>query len=111
MGRRNVTESSGNVFADIGFDNAEELMAKAKLAMRIGEIIRERKLTQTRAARLLGVDQPKVSALLRGRLDGFSVERLFRFLNVLGRDVEIFIRPASAGPKRARLRVITTLEA
>ena len=68
--------------------------AKAELVQRIADIIAERKLTQVRAAKLLGIDQPKVSALLRGKLDGFSTDRLFRFLNALGRDVEIVIRPA-----------------
>jgi predicted XRE-type DNA-binding protein len=92
--RGSVEESSGNVFADIGLRNPEELLAKAELVQRIADIIAERKLTQTRAAKVLGIDQPKVSALLRGKLDGFSTDRLFRFLNALGRDVEIVIRPA-----------------
>src|SRR3954470_2109430 len=89
-----VEASSGNVFADLGLKNPEELLAKAQLVQRIADIIAERKLTQARAAKLLGIDQPKVSALLRGKLDGFSTDRLFRFLNALGRDVEIVIRPA-----------------
>ena len=89
-----VERSSGNVFADLGLKNAEELLAKAELVQRISDIIAERKLTQVRAAKLLGIDQPKVSALLRGKLDAFSTDRLFRFLNALGRDVEIVIRPA-----------------
>jgi predicted XRE-type DNA-binding protein len=91
---RRVVESTGNVFADLGLKNPEELLAKAELVQRISDVIAERKLTQARAARVLGIDQPKVSALLRGRLDGFSLERLFRFLNALGKDVEITIRPA-----------------
>jgi predicted XRE-type DNA-binding protein len=89
-----VERSSGNVFADLGLENPEALLAKAELVQRIADIIAERKLTQARAAKLLGIDQPKVSALLRGKLDGFSTDRLFRFLNALGRDVEIVIRPA-----------------
>ena len=89
-----IEQSSGNVFADLGLKNPEELLAKAELVQRIADIIAERKLTQVRAAKLLGIDQPKVSALLRGKLDGFSTDRLFRFLNALGRDVEIVIRPA-----------------
>ena len=89
-----IEESSGNVFADLGLTAPEELLAKAELVQRIADIIAERKLTQVRAAKLLGIDQPKVSALLRGKLDGFSTDRLFRFLNALGRDVEIVIRPA-----------------
>jgi len=93
------------VFADLGLDNADELLAKAELVQRIADIIAERKLTQVRAAKLLGVDQPKVSALLRGKLDGFSTDRLFRFLNALGRDVEIVIRPAKHS-RGAETRVV-----
>src|SRR3954463_5779833 len=89
-----VEASSGNVFADLGLKNPEELLAKAELVQRISDIIAERKLTQAKAAKLLGIDQPKVSALLRGKLEGFSIDRLFRFLNALGRDVEISVRPA-----------------
>ena len=89
-----IEGSSGNVFADLGLKNPEELLAKAQLVQRISDIISERKLTQARAAKLLGIDQPKVSALLRGKLEGFSTDRLFRFLNALGRDVEIVIRTA-----------------
>src|SRR3954468_19651173 len=89
-----IEPSSGNVFADLGLKNPEELLAKAELVQRISDAIAERKLTQARAAKLLGIDQPKVSALLRGKLEGFSIDRLFRFLNALGRDVEISVRPA-----------------
>src|SRR3954453_19632423 len=99
-----IEESSGNVFADLGLKNPEELLAKAELVQCIADVIAERKLTQVRAAKLLGIDQPKVSALLRGKLDGFSIERLFRCLNALGRDVEITIRPAQhAGEAGARV--------
>jgi predicted XRE-type DNA-binding protein len=90
---RGVEPSSGNVFADLGFANPEEELAKADLALRISQLLSERKLTQKQAASLLGVDQPKVSALLRGKLEGFSTERLLRFLNRLGQNVEIVIRP------------------
>ena len=83
---------SGNVFADLGFPNAEEMLAKAELAQKINAIITRRRLTQAEAAKLLGVDQPKVSALKRGRLSGFSLERLVRFLILLGRDVEIVVK-------------------
>jgi predicted XRE-type DNA-binding protein len=99
-----ITAGSGNVFTDLGFADAEAMLARAELARRIAEIIAERRLTQTKAAAVLGVDQPKVSALLRGKLDGFSLDRLFRFLNALGRDVEIVIRPADrAGEARTRV--------
>ena len=89
-----VEPSSGNVYADLGFPNAEEELAKADLAVRISQLIAERKLTQQKGAVLLGIDQPKVSALLRGRLDGFSTERLLRFINRLGQDVDIVVRPS-----------------
>ncbi|WP_304511160.1 helix-turn-helix domain-containing protein [Aquisphaera insulae] len=101
-----MRESSGNVFADLGLKNPEELLAKAHLVQRIADIIAERKLTQIRAAKLLGIDQPKVSALLKGKLEGFSTDRLFRFLNALGSDVEIVIRPARED-READTRVVS----
>jgi predicted XRE-type DNA-binding protein len=101
-----ITESSGNVFADLEVPEPEEALAKAELAMRICEIIAERGLTQRQAAKLLGIDQPKVSALVRGRLEGFSLGRLFRFLNALDRDVEIVVKPKGGRNKRAATRVI-----
>ena len=84
---------SGNVFADFGRPDAAEALVKAELARQIGSIIRDRGLTQTEAARILGVDQPKVSALLRGRLSGFSIDRLVRYASALGQEVQILIRP------------------
>jgi predicted XRE-type DNA-binding protein len=98
--------SSGNVFADLGLPNAEDRLAKAELARKVSEIIVARRLTQTEAAELLGVDQPKISALVRGRLQGFSLERLMRFLNVLGRDVEIVVKPKARGRRHAVLSVL-----
>ena len=94
------------MFMDLGLEDPEALLAKAELAHRICELIAERKLTQVRAAKLLGVDQPKVSALLHGKLDGFSTERIFRFLNALGQGVEVRIRPARQGeaPRPGRVR-------
>ena len=97
---------SGNVFADLGLANPEELLAKAELAHRIHVLIKERNLTQRKAAELLGIDQPKVSALIRGRLEGFSTERLFRFLNLLDQNVEIIIRPKRRSKDRARIQVL-----
>ncbi len=90
---KEFVESSGNVFADLEFADADERLAKAKLAARIAAIIEERNLSQTDAAGLLDVDQPKISALVRGRLEGFSTERLFRFLNALGAGIEIRVLP------------------
>jgi predicted XRE-type DNA-binding protein len=103
-----IEPSSGNVFADLALPNPEELLAKANLVQRIIDIIAERKLTQARAATLLGIDQPKVSALMRGKLDGFSSDRLFRFLNALGQNVEIVIRPTSRAGAPASTKVAST---
>ncbi len=105
------TESSGNVFADLGLAHAEELQAKAELAHQIGCIIEERRLTQAEAADLLGIDQPKVSALVRGRLSGFSMERLYRCLNRLGHDVEIVVKRAPRTRGHARTRVVRPVRA
>lgn len=88
-----LVESSGNVFADLGIANAEEAMAKARLAGQVALAIRDLGLTQKQAAERMGLDQPKVSALMRGKLTGFSIERLVRGLVALGRDVEITVRP------------------
>jgi predicted XRE-type DNA-binding protein len=103
-----VTRSSGNVFADLRVAEPAEALAKAKLAAEISEIVGRQGLTQSRAAALLGIDQPKISALLRGRLTGFSAERLFRFLNALGRDVEIVVRPKRRSHQAARVTVVLT---
>ena len=85
--------SSGNVFADLGLPDSGELLAKAELARQINNIINSKKLTQTAAATLLGVDQPKISALSKGKLTGFSLERLFRFLNILDQTITIKVSP------------------
>src|SRR5436305_12961790 len=88
-----VEQGSGNVFADLGLPNPDLALAKAELVQRIRVLIAERKLTQAKAAELLGLDQPKVSALIRGRVEGYTLDRLFRFLNALGQRVEITVRP------------------
>jgi predicted XRE-type DNA-binding protein len=93
--RSTITSGSGNVFADLGLRDSDELLAKARLASTIADLIEKRGLTQTAAAELLQTTQPKVSNLVNGRLEGFSLERLARFLNTLGRDVEIVVRPRS----------------
>ena len=103
MKKGEVTLGSGNVFKDLGLKNPEDLLAKAKLAARIVQILEERKVTQTQAAQLLGVDQPKVSLIYRGRLDDFSVERLMRFLTALHRDIRIVV---GEKPRRGRGRMI-----
>jgi len=87
-----IERSSGNVFANLGLTDAGERQTKVRLAMAIDGVIRRRGLSQAKAAALLGVNQPKVSALSKYRLEGFSVERLMRFLTALDLDVEIVIR-------------------
>jgi predicted XRE-type DNA-binding protein len=88
-----VTESSGNVFADIGFANPERELLKAQLTLQIYRIIKKRGLTHSKAADILGVKQPNVSALMRNRSGNFSVERLMDFLTALGQDVQITVKP------------------
>ena len=92
------TMSSGNVFADLELSEPEELLAKARLMHRISEIVEGREWTSSQTAAALNVDEPTVSALLRGRLADFSIERLFRFLNALGQEVEISVHASRAGP-------------
>ena len=101
-----VTIGSGNVFADLELDDAEELLAKAKLLVAIKDILKQRKLTQIRAAKVMGIDQPRVSKLLRGRLTEFSTEALMQYLVRLGSDVEILVhKPAAAGKTEGALTV------
>ena len=97
-------ESSGNVFADLGIPDAETHLLKAELVARIDGIIRSRGLTQTEAAKLLGLSQPDISRLLRGNFREYSVERLLRLLTHLGRDIEIVIREAKS-QRRGRLKI------
>jgi predicted XRE-type DNA-binding protein len=98
MDKPRFTESSGNVFADLGLPDAGTRLAKAELAPDYREI-EERELTQREAAEILGIDQPKVSAITRGRLKEFSLDRLLTFVSRLGLDVEIVV---SANPEPAR---------
>jgi predicted XRE-type DNA-binding protein len=96
---------SGNVFADLGFPDAEENLIKAKLVYKIDTLMKERKLNQVEAAQLLGVKQPDISKMLHGDFRQFSVERLLRFLIALGQDVEIVIKPRRGRQHAAQLRV------
>ena len=98
-------ESSGNVFKDLGLPNPEERLAKARLASMIYDIISERGLTQVEAAKILGINQPKVSALRNGRLAGFSLERLFSLLRKLDRDIEIVVRERPADRPAAEISI------
>ena len=99
-----IVRSSGNVFADLGLKNSGEKQTKVRLAVAINQILEKAHVSQMRAARLLGINQPKISALANYRLDGFSVERLMNFLTALGRDVEIVIR-RSRSRRAARIHV------
>jgi predicted XRE-type DNA-binding protein len=106
-----VTESSGNVFADMGLPEAEEELTKAQLASHIRRVIERQRLTQAAAAAVMGIDQPKVSALLNGRLANFSSERLMRLLTALGQDVNITVRPKPRGRAHGRIRVLRGADA
>lgn len=87
-----ATVGSGNVFADLGFDNPEEELLKAKLVREIRAIIKRRRLTQANAAELLGLKQPDVSAIVTGRTDKFSIDRLVRCLDRLDYKVDVVVR-------------------
>ena len=100
-----VTKGGGNVFKDLGLPQSGELLVKAELTRQIHAIIKDRLLTQAAAADLLGVKQPDVSALMRGRFTGFSSDRLMQLLTALDRDVEIVIKPKPKSRRHARVRV------
>lgn len=106
-----VTASSGNVFADMGLPEPEEELTKAQLASHIRNVIKRHRLTQAAAASLMGIDQPKVSALLNGRLANFSSERLMRLLTALGQDVEITVKAKPRNRPHGRIRVIGEMHA
>ncbi|HEY3278702.1 MAG TPA: helix-turn-helix transcriptional regulator [Syntrophorhabdaceae bacterium] len=95
----NYEESSGNVFADLGFPNSEQELVKAKLTVQIYQILRDRGLKQAEAAKLLGTTQAQVSALMRCRPVSVSVGRLMEFLTILGQDIEVRVKPAAEDDK------------
>src|ERR1044072_6939396 len=101
-----VTRGTGNVFADLGFPDAVERQAKLRLAHALNQGRGERELWQADAAKVLGVTQPKVSALHRYKLAGFSVERLINLLTALDQDIEIVIRRKPRSRKTARISVV-----
>jgi predicted XRE-type DNA-binding protein len=101
-----ITRGTGSVFADLGYPDAGERQTKLRLAHAINEVIARRRLIQAAAAERLGVNQPKVSALARYKLDGFSVERLMGFLTALDQDVEIVIRQKPRSRAAARILVV-----
>lgn len=98
--------SSGNVFADLGFDDSEERLLKAKLASKIAQLIEQKGWTQAQTATRTALDQPKVSRLLRGQLSGFSADRLFAVLNRLGHSVEVRISAKERAPEKSHTRVM-----
>ena len=101
-----VERSSGNVFADLGFRDAEERMWKAQLATKISQLIESKGWTQAQTAERVGLDQPKVSQLMHGRLSGFSADRLFAILNRLGHNVEVRISAKERSPEDTHTRVM-----
>jgi len=102
-----VEYGTDNIFADLNFAYPDEHLAKAKLAVQIVEIIRQRRLNQTTAAAVLGIDQPKVSALLRGQLKNFSLDRLCRFLNRLDKDVDIVVKNKPRSRAHGETHILT----
>lgn len=101
-----ITLGTGNVFADLGFPDAAERQAKLRLAYALNQLLDGRKLAQAEAARVLGVSQPKVSALRNYKLTGFSVERLMNLLTALDQDIEIIIRKKPRSRRVARISVV-----
>jgi len=99
------TIGSGNVFADLGLPDSDELIVKAEITRQISSIIEHRHLTQVQAAELLGTTQPRVSDLVRGKLEKFSMDQLLQFLTALDRDVEIIIRRKPRGRAHGQIRV------
>jgi predicted XRE-type DNA-binding protein len=102
MSKARSTKSSGNIFADIGVPDAEEHLAKADLVIGIASLIRSKGLSQTAAAKLIGIAQPDVSRLMRGHFEGFSYDRLFEVLTALGENVRVVVTDAKS-KKEAKL--------
>jgi|SRR3989338_1046669 len=103
---KSVETGSGDVFTDLGFRDAGERKLRVQLAMRVNELLQERKLTQTKAAALFGVTQPHISDLKRYKLARFSSERLMHFITLLDKDIEIIIRPKAKGHESGLLSVL-----
>jgi predicted XRE-type DNA-binding protein len=101
-----VEMGSGNVYADLAYADADEMLIKAQLVTKIAEIIKRKGLTQTQAGELLGMPQPKLSNLLRGQFRGFSERRLMNCLTRLGRDVQIVVKATPRSRSDGRLSVV-----
>lgn len=104
---KEIEKGSTNVYADLSMTNAEEMLVKAQLATKIAEIIKQRRITQVQAAELLGMPQPKLSNMLRGRFRGISEVKMLECLTRLGRDVQIVIRTASRSRKTGHVSVLS----
>lgn len=104
--RPQVELGSGNVFADIGLEDAEELLLKAEIVTQIAQLIEKKGLTQAQVAKRASLDQPKISRLLNGHLSGFSIDRLFAILNRLGHSVEVRISTKERPPEKSHTRVM-----
>jgi len=101
-----IHEGSGNVYTDLSYSNAEEMLVKAKLVSKIADIVRDKGLTQAQTAKVLGLTQPKVSALLRGQFRGISERKLIDCLTSLGRDVQIVIKDVPRRRAGGKLTVV-----
>ena len=101
-----IEKGSMNIYADLGMADADEMLVKAQLAAKIAEIIKLRKLTQTQAASLLGMTQPKLSNMLRGRFRGISEVKMLECMTLLGRDVQIVVKPVSRSRKTGHVSVL-----
>ena len=106
VARERFERGSGNVFADLGFEDSEERLLKAGLAAKIAQLIQKKGWTQAQTAERTALDQPKISRLLRGQLSGFSADRLFAILNRLGHSVEVRISATERAPERSHTRVV-----
>jgi len=102
-----MEEGSANVYADLGLADAEEMLVKAQLASKIGEIIKRRRLTQSAASDIIGLPQPKLSGLLRGQFRGISQPKMLSCLTRLGRDVDIVVGPSRRGAGAGRVAVVS----
>jgi predicted XRE-type DNA-binding protein len=104
--RNDITRGTGNVFADLGYPDAAERQAKLRLAYALNQLLDQRGLSQVDASVVLGLSQPKVSALRRYKLNGFSVERLMNLLTALDQDIDIVIRQKPRSRRAARISVV-----
>ena len=109
--KEKINRGSGNVFADIGVEHPERVLARAQIMFRISEIIKEQDLTQKEASKILGIPQSKVSCLMNGKLSMFSLDHLFELLNALDRDMEIIIKPKTKEEKFATTHVLLAASA